>query len=297
MTPTPASTFTRLPSSALRLTGADRLDFAQGQMTNNLKAAPTPGMIEACFLSPKGQIELFARLYKRENDIYIHLSENEAPLLAARFRKYIIFDAVEVQDLSSELATIHVWNEDVGGWTTGGPAVQSFDFGGGLVMAGRVNRTGTPGLDLHYLRKHEGAVLAALNATERPYSELEAARIRAGISDPSRDGWIGNLPQEVGLEGAMSYRKGCYVGQEIMARLEARGNTRYHLAGLRGTEPGGAGLPAHTDITQGGKTVGRSGATAGNAALARIRKDVPEDAVLNVGGVSATLVAQAVPVP
>jgi tRNA-modifying protein YgfZ len=292
MIPSPASTFTHLPSSALRLTGADRLDFAQGQMTNNLKTAPTPGMIEACFLSPKGQIELFARLYKRENDVYIHLAEGEAQQLAARFRKYIIFDAVEVQDLSAELATLHVWSEAVSGWNTDGAAVQSFDFGGGLIMAGRVGRTGTPGLDLHYLRKHEDAVLAALNATERPHTELEAARIHAGISDPSRDGWTGNLPQEVGLDGAMSYRKGCYVGQEIMARLEARGNTRYHLAGLRGTD-----LPAHTDITLDGKTVGRTGASAGNAALARIRKDVLDGAVLNVGGVSATLVTQAVPTP
>ena len=295
------SAFTRLPSSALRLTGADRLDFAQGQMTNNLRAAPTPGMVEACFLSPKGQIELFARLYKRENDIYIHLSEGEAEQLAARLRKYIIFDAVEVQDLSRELATLHLWSEEVSGWTTGGPAVQSFDFGPthntGLVMAGRVNRTGTPGLDLHYLRKHEAAVLAALSAAERPYTELETARIHAGISDPSRDGWTGNLPQEVGLDGAVSYRKGCYVGQEIMARLEARGNTRYHLAGLRGTEPGGTGLPAHTDITLDGKTVGRSGATAGDAALARIRKDVPEGAMLEVGSVRATLVTRAVPTP
>ena len=58
--------FTRLPSSALRLTGPDRLDFVQGQMTANLKAAPTPGMVPACFLNVRGgQIEQFARVYRR----------------------------------------------------------------------------------------------------------------------------------------------------------------------------------------------------------------------------------------
>ena len=157
---------TLLPSSSLRLTGADRLDFAQGQMTNNLKAAPTPGVVAACFLSPKGQIEQFARLYKRQDDIYLHLAEGEAPVLAARFRKYIIFDQVEVQDLSLTLATLHLWDETAPGWTPDGPDVQSFAVSehSGVVLAGRVNRTGTPGLDLHYLREHEGAVLAALAA-------------------------------------------------------------------------------------------------------------------------------------
>ena len=281
--------FTRLPSSALRLTGADRLDFVQGQMTNNLKAAPTPGMLPACFLNHKGQIEFFAHIYKREQDVYLHLAENQAPALAARFRKYIIFDAVEVQDVSEQLATLHVWSGAVPDWDTAGAAVQSFELGGGTVLAGRIDRSGTPGLDLHYLRQHEASLLAALGGEERPFTELEAARVRAGISDAIQDGWTGNLPQEVGLDSAMSYRKGCYVGQEIMARLEARGNTRYHLVQLSGE-----GLPAHADILLGGKPVGRTGSSVGDVALARLRKDVPPDALLEVGGVTACLVTPAV---
>ena len=286
--------FTRLPSSALRLTGADRLDFVQGQMTNNLKAAPTPGMLPACFLNHKGQIEFFAHIYKRENDVYLHLAEGEAPALAARFRKYIIFDAVEVQDVTGQLASLHVWSEAVPGWDPAGAAVQSFELGGGTVLAGRIDRTGTPGLDLHYLRQHEAELLAALNTDENPHAELpfadlEAARVRAGISDVTQDGWTGLLPQEVGLDSAMSYRKGCYVGQEIMARLEARGNTRYHLAQVRGEA-----LPAHTDMLLNGKLVGRTGSSVGDLALARIRKDLPPDAVLEVGGVTARLETPAV---
>ncbi|WP_161881499.1 CAF17-like 4Fe-4S cluster assembly/insertion protein YgfZ [Deinococcus alpinitundrae] len=281
--------FTRLPSSALRLTGADRLDFVQSQMTNNLKAAPTPGMVPACFLNHKGQIEFFAHIYKREGDVYLHLAEHQAPALAARFRKYIIFDAVEVQDVTDQLATLHVWSETVPGWETAGAAVQSFELGGGTVLAGRIDRSGTPGLDLHYLRQHEAALLTALNAEELPFADLEAARVRAGISDVTQDGWAGLLPQEVGLDSAMSYRKGCYVGQEIMARLEARGNTRYHLTQVRGEA-----LPAHADILLGGKLVGRTGSSVGDVALARIRKDLPPDAVLEVGGVAARLETPAV---
>ena len=283
--------FTHLPSSALRVTGNDRLDFVQGQMTNNLKAAPVPGMVAACFLSPKGQIELSARIYRRQDDIYLHLGRGEAAALKARFGKYIIFDQVEVHDLSEQLATVHLWHETLPGWNTEGPDVQMVELGGGVVLIGRINRTGTPGLDVHYLRKHEEAFLVALNADERPFADLEAARIHAGISDAGQDGWAGFLPQEVGLESAVSYRKGCYVGQEIMARLEARGNARYHLAQLAGVN-----LPAHSEITFDGKAVGRSGASVGDMTLARLRKDVPPDALLSVGGVEARFSA-ALPSP
>ena len=287
------SAFTRLPSSALRLTGDDRLDFVQGQMTNNLKAAPTPGMVPACFLSARGQIEFFARIYRREDDIYLHLAEGEAAALKARFRKYIIFDAVEVHDLSDQLATLHLWNESLPGWNAEGGDVQSFELGGGAVLVGRVNRTGTPGLDVHYLRQHEETLLAALKADERSFEALEAARIRAGISDVTQDRWAGFLPQEVGLESAVSYRKGCYVGQEIMARLEARGNARYHLAQLTGEQ-----LPAYNDVTLEGRVVGRSGKSAGDVTLSRLRKDVPQDAVLDIGGAKARLGAShPLPVP
>lgn len=277
--------FTVLPSSALRLTGADRLDFVQGQMTNNLKAALTPGMVEACFLNPKGQIEFFARIYKRQDDVYLHLAAGEAPLLAVRFAKYIIFDQVEVQDLSAELATLHLWTTQLAGWQDSGPEVQNLHLGSAAVMVGRVNRSGVYGLDLHYLAKQHAEVLSFLSAAERPYTELEQARIQAGLSNVTEDGWAGYLPQEVGLEGAMSYQKGCYVGQEIMARLSARGNTRYHLTQLEGVN-----IPPRTDILAAGKAVGRTGSSTGAMAVARLRKDLAPHTALEIGGVSAQVV-------
>ena len=277
------SSFTRLPSSALRLTGADRLDFVQGQMTGNIKAAPTPGMVPACFLNVKGQIEQFARIYRRADDVYLHLDAGAAPALAARLKKYIIFDQVEVQDVSEVLATLHLWNEDLPGWNAAGTDVQTFELGGGVVVAARVNRTGTPGLDVHYLQRHEAELLPLLGQ-ELPFKKLEAARIQAGLSDVGRDGWAGSLLQEVGLDDAISYRKGCYVGQEIMARLEARGKTRYALTRLEALADA---LPAHTEILLDGRAVGVTGASAGAVAIAKLRKDVSPEALLTVGTVQA----------
>ncbi|GBF05818.1 glycine cleavage T protein [Deinococcus aerius] len=282
--------WTRLPSSALRVTGADRVDFVHGQMTNDLRGAPTPGVVACCFLNVRGQIEFFARAYRRQEDVYLHLDAGQAEALAARLRRYIIFDQVELADLSGELRTVHVWDEAaLPDWNPRGGDAQTFELAGGTVLGGRVNRTGRPGVDLHFLTRHEEAVLAALGGEEAPLDALDAARVRAGIPDITRDGFVGVLPPEVGLDvggplPAISYRKGCYVGQEIMARLEARGNARYHLARLRGE-----GLPGHAEVTREGRVVGQAGQHAGGLSLARLRKELLSGDAVEVGGVPATV--------
>lgn len=283
------SMWTRIPSSSLRVTGADRVDFVHGQMTNDLRGAPTPGVVACAFLSVRGQIEQFARAYRRADDVYLHLDAGQAPALEARLKRYVIFDQVEIQDVSEELRTVHVWQEaDLPGWDAAGGAAQTFGLGGGTVLGGRVNRAGTPGVDLHYLARHEQAVLAALTGPEAPLADLDAARVRAGIPDVIRDALTGTLPPEIGLDvggplPAISYRKGCYVGQEIMARLEARGNARHHLTRLEGDQP----WPAGAEVTADGKVVGQAGLYAAGGSVARLRKELAGGAAVQVGGVPA----------
>ena len=267
-------TWTRLSSGALRLSGPDRVDFLHGQMTADLRRAPVPGMRPALFLSVRGQIEHFVRLYRRADDVYLHLEESEVPALEARLRKYVVFDQVEIEDLTGRLAALHLWSQDVPGWDAGGPDCQQFELAGTQVLAARVNRTGELGLDMHVLAGQLDGVLARLGGEAAP-EELERARVRAALPDVARDHWQGSLPQEVGLTGAVSFRKGCYVGQEIMARLEARGQARFHLAALEGED-----LPSYAQITRAGKPAGVSGHAAGGRALAKLRAEVaPGDEV------------------
>lgn len=279
--------WTRLPSSGLRVTGADRTDFVHGQMTGDLRGAPTPGLVPCAFLNVRGQIEQFARAYRRPDDIYLHLDAGQAAPLAARLRRYIIFDQVELEDVSDTLRSVHVWDQVAPGWDEAGAAAQQWTLGDSLVLGGRVNRSGRPGVDLHFLTRDEAAVLAALGGEERPLGELDALRIAAGIPDIHRDALTGTLPQEVGLDvrgplPAISYRKGCYVGQEIMARIEARGQTRFHLARVVGE-----GVPSHAEIRQGEKVVGQTGLSSGPHALARLRRELEDGAAVEVGGVTA----------
>ncbi|MBB6098227.1 hypothetical protein HNR42_001652 [Deinobacterium chartae] len=276
---------TRVPSSSLRLTGADRLDFAQGQMTGDIKRAPVPGMTPALFLNVRGQIEFFARVYRRQDDLYLHLDAGQADLLEARLRRYIIFDQVTVENLSDTLTTVHLWGEQaesaLPGWDAAGPDVQEVRLDGLTLLAARVRRSG-PGLDVHVLSREQDVLLSALQLEEASWDALQRARVQAGIPDAVADRFTGNLPQEVGLDFAVSYQKGCYVGQEIMARLEARGNARYHLAVLEGEN-----LPSHTEVFVGERKVGSTGLSNGDRVLASLRKELEEGAAVQLGEVTA----------
>jgi folate-binding protein YgfZ len=137
----------------------------------------------------------------------------------------------------------------------------------------------------------EKMVLALLSAgaTAGGRPALELARVAAGIPSVAGEAGEGVLPQEAGLEALVSYRKGCYLGQEIMARVEARGNLRRRLGVLRleGEPSEGA-----RDIRHEGRRVGRLGTLArhpglGLIALAVLRSDLGEDASLEVGGAVA----------
>jgi tRNA-modifying protein YgfZ len=283
--------YTHLPSSAVRVTGADYLDFVQGQMTGHIKAASIPGRVPALFLNTKGQIEHAAQIYRREQDIYIHLAENQSKTLLERFKKYIIFDAVELQDLSQTLSSLHLW-----GWGEGilPLPLREFQQSGDLTreialeqmtfLASKINRSGTAGLDLHVLNSNLSSFLELLPLREASYLELQTARIEVGFPDALEDGFLGDLPQECGLDYAVSYAKGCYIGQEIMARLEARGNPRHHLVRVVGDN-----LPSHQPLLLDGKEVGKTGLSLGYTALAKVRRALDWTSLLLAGEIPVRL--------
>ncbi len=287
--------YTHLPSSAVRVTGADRLDFVQGQMTGHIKAASIPGRVAGLFLNTKGQIENAAQIYRREQDVFIHLAENQSKTLLERFKKYIIFDAVELHDLTETLSSLHLW-----GWGEGvlpkpllefqessditREIVLAHDLGSMTFLASKLNRSGMVGLDLHLLSRDLNNFLQRIPLQEAPYADLQTARIEMGFPDALEDGWLGDLPQECGLDYVISYVKGCYIGQEIMARLEARGNPRYHLLRVVGQD-----IPSHQPLTLDGKEVGKTGLSIGDVALAKVRRAVDFNQVLLAGDVPVQL--------
>ncbi len=270
--------FAWIPSSALRLTGSDRVAFLHGQTTNDLRALPTPGGCRALLLNAKGQIEFDVRIYRRADDLYVHGGADLGPALFERLKRYIVFDDVQLEDISAKIRVLHVAGDSLEfisnlGFELEGTAVQLLETSAGLVLVARTERGLPNGFDLHVL-KSQVAALDLSGGLETNSEALKVARVLAGLSDAHADDWIGRLPQECGLEPAVSYRKGCYIGQEIMARLEARGNTRYELRRVRLE----ADVQRGSSITLENREVGRLGQVVPDgssfAALAVLRRDV-----------------------
>ena len=280
-----------IPSAALRVMGSDRVPFVHGQVSNDVRGLATPGLCRSAILNVKGQLEYDVRIYRREDDLYVHAHAGLGAALLERLQRYVVFDDVQLSDITQRISVYHVSGDIASSLGFAGDVqLLPSDFGK-LLIAG-VNRGLEGGADIHVLRDHAAALEAFLQsrATLLSPHDLELARLRAGLSDAHLDQFLERLPQECGLEGAVSYKKGCYIGQEIMARLEARGNTRYALqrVALSAVAPvGGA-------VTREGKNVGQLGANLQDGdrviGLAILRRDLEPDAVLEVGGLRLSIV-------
>jgi folate-binding protein YgfZ len=154
-------------------------------------------------------------------------------------------------------------------------------------------------MDLHLLRRDLSELRAALQAAGAVTGDragLEASRVAAGLARAAVDAGPGVLPQEAGLDEALSTRKGCYLGQEIMARIEARGRLKRSLTILALGDRDGDGPPADARaVLADGRRVGRLGTVAlhpeaGLLALAVLRGDLEGDAPLRAAGRVARVV-------
>lgn len=284
----------------LRLTGADRLDFLHGQVSNEVKRLAVGGSSHALLLNYKGHALAEMRIYRREDDLFIAVDGGAGNLVERELRAHIIFDQVELENLTGKLVTLTVQGKEATTLVQQVLAIEGLTedsfvqapFESAKVLIAPTKRTAAGGVDLHVLARDAAKlldVLCAAGAVPAGESALDIARVTAGIASAEHEGGEGVLPQECGLEGAISYRKGCYLGQEIMARIEARGKVRRKLVGLRLD-----GKPDVSDIRLGEKTVGRLGTVVqhpewGVLALAVLRGGIKAEEVLEVGDARAVL--------
>ena len=269
----------------LELKGPDRADFLHNQCTSDIRSMLRDGWLETLFLNAKGQIEHLGLVLHLGESFWI--SSPSAKALASRFSKYIVFDQVEIEELPWSLLRLQ------------GPEAEAI----AQKLFPLPPRWG--------LRKDPELVLARdefglwLFVPTYEASRLAQRLLEAGATPVGREAWhiwrvergvadlpeaLGELPQEVGLAGRVSYKKGCYLGQEIMARLEARGNTRYQLMGLLGQKE----IPSGAEVFREGRPVGRVGTsvespTHGAIALALLRKELAPGDQVQIEGWSATV--------
>jgi folate-binding protein YgfZ len=243
-------------------------------------------------LNAKGQIEFDVRVFKRQDDLYLQTAAGLGSAVLERLKRYVVFDDVQLEDISDKIRVVHLTDKaflEVSarlGFNPDGPNVQQLQTEiDATLLTTKIDRGLEIGLDIHVLASKADALQHWLETMKlTPLENLEQARILAGIPDAHSDHFLGMLPQETGLEFTVSYKKGCYIGQEIMARLEARGHTNRNLARIHSSEQ----LEAGTELKLEERTVGSVGASVefdGRwVSLAVIRKEIEDGATLEAAG-------------
>jgi folate-binding protein YgfZ len=248
----------RRPRAFVRVSGADAADYLDRMVSNEVAAIPIGDASDALLLTPKARVIAPLRIWRRGEQDFLLLTEPElgervrAELLRMRFAAKC---EVELEEHASVLVfggEDGIPNEDYGA-----PAREVLD------------EELEPTLD------------------ER---ELERMRIEAGTPRFGAEIDDRVLPAEAGLtKRAISFTKGCYPGQEPIARLHHRGHVNRSLRRL--ALDGGAVPAPETELSYEGKPVGRITSAVPGLALAYVRTEVPADATLSLssGGVARPL--------
>jgi len=214
-------------SAVLRVRGVDANSFLQGQFTQDIQAAPG-GRSYGLWLDQKGRVLADGHVIKQEdNDFLVVSFSTTADLLRARLEAYLIADEVVLSDETAHWVGILLWGEQADSQTV--PS---------NVLAFASRRAGAGSRQWLIPAQHLDGVMAVLTqagAVERNFAAAELERFREGMPAVPADIGSRDLPNEGGLdEVAISYTKGCYLGQEVMARLKNLGQVRRRLHLIRG---------------------------------------------------------------
>jgi tRNA-modifying protein YgfZ len=215
-----------------KATGSDCKRFLNGQLTNNMLALEPGFAIYACALTAKGRLcaDLFVAATPEGN--YLDADPLLRESLQARLEKYLIADDVSLEDVTDEYGLFHFVDHQT---PAGGPRILeslglSADRGCFLTQS---NRYGIDGTDLWFPASQAAAVKEMLKLSPVDEATAENLRIEQGIARWGYELSENVLPQEAGLDDrAISYTKGCYLGQEVISRIKSMGHVNRHLRGL-----------------------------------------------------------------
>jgi folate-binding protein YgfZ len=265
----------------LRITGADRLTWLHSLTTQHLEQLAPGVTVEALLLSPQGHVEHQLTLTDDGTAVWAHVEPGTVPALVEFLTSMKFMLRVDVQDVSADYAVLTLLGPGVPA-VGAVPATARLDtgFSTDLIVPRAGLATGVAGL------RAAGAALAGMWAHEA--LRIAAGRPRIGLDTDHR-----TIPHEVGwIETAVHLNKGCYRGQETVARVHNLGHPprRLVLLHIDGSEDK---LPGHGDLVLlDGASVGFAGSAArhyelGPIGLALIKRTTPVDATLTVDGVAA----------
>lgn len=287
----------RADRSLVQLTGADRASYLQGLLTNDILALSPGTGCYALYLTPQGRIIADMNVLALDDRVLLDAPAVVRAVLVRRLEEFVIAEEVQVRDLSDEWTSVGVYGPAAtaavaGALAGAGDAAAALPSGevehraavagfrGAPLVVATTREAGVPGLALYLPRELAASLVDALRAggvAALAPEAFEVLRIEAGRPAFGVDMDEHTIPLEAGLEDrAISFTKGCYVGQEIIVRILHRGRGRVarRLAGLlveaRGENTFGTPVPPRgASVWAGAVEVGRVTSAAYSPALGR----------------------------
>jgi folate-binding protein YgfZ len=279
----------------LALTGPDAKAFLHGQVTNDVEGLRPGDGCYAAFLTHKGKMQGDLRILDTGTELWLDTERETLQPLFTMIHRYKLGSRLELHKRTLQQGLLSLI----------GPEARAVAGAGDLPDREHANAhaevDGIPvlmvatdvGVDVVCDAERTAEVAEALRARgarDVPVDAVEALRVQRGRPRFGLDMDEATIPQEAGInERAVSFTKGCYVGQETVARLHYRGKPNRHLRGLALSGPADPGA----ELRLGDKVVGRVGTVAGERALALVRREAELGATLRVGdgGTTAAVVA------
>lgn len=284
--------------SRLCLLGADRIKFLHGQVTNDVNRLQPGQGCYAMLVNAKGRVQSDLHIHRLREEILLDFEPGLTETVTQRLDAYIIADDVQIVDAAPHYSLLSIQGPQAAA-VAGKLALEMVLPANPLAVVwvsvpdvGEIYcvnqpRLRTTGLELYVPVAATGMVLDKLVAAAKSldgracgWQALETARIEGGIPRFGQDITESNLAPEAGVtERAISYSKGCYIGQEVIARIRTYGQVTKELRGLQLADAL-TSLPAPGDkVFRDGKEVGyltsvvRTPKSAANLALGYVRKE------------------------
>jgi folate-binding protein YgfZ len=280
----------------LALTGAEAKEFLHGQVTNDVEGLVPGRGCYAAFLTHKGKMLGDLRILDLGHELFLDTERVALQELFNMIRRYKLGRDVELHKRTLERALLSLVGPGARSLVSVGDA--EHDNAPGELGGVPVTLVATDvGVDVICDAERAGEVTAALGVPEVADAAAEVVRVERGRPRYGVDLDDSVIPQEAGLnERAVNFEKGCYVGQETVARLFYRGKPNRHLRGLKLSEPVASGEP----LRLGEREVGRVGSSVlspvhGPIALAIVRREAAPGDVVAVGERGATATVEELP--
>ena len=275
-----------LPRDFLRVSGPDAVSWLQGQLSQDVAGLASGAVADSLLLQPQGKVDALVRVIRTGvQELVLDVDEGFGDAVLARLRRFKIRVKADVEPLDWHCLALR------------GPRAAEAAAGatGGIVVA--ADWPGLPGVDVVGEAPSVGSTVRRCGL-----DAWHTVRVEAGIPAMGAELTERTIPAEAGIvDRTVSFTKGCYTGQELVARIDSRGGNVPRR--LRGVVVGDAAPPAGASVVVGGKEVGTLTSVASSAdgggvvALAYVRRDVepPTDAEVRWQGGTAAARVETLP--